>query len=256
MNWCLLFLWQAFLPISGTVTGRILTVENISAVEGTSATLQCHLLYTAAKVTQVSWKRNDHLLAIRDSVYGSVIGPAFRNKVTLAPGYGITLLSLNANDTGEYRCDFYTFPDGIYKGNIFLEVTLLSLPGDSAAEALDSSHSRISFGIMVSAIIISAATVIVLVILGAKRKTFRTHSTNCHQRGRSPSKQEELRSTSLGSCLQTEVIPMTISQDYQQENDIEESHDYFNIISYRSLNSFNFSVETRVPSNEEHKMDS
>uniref|UniRef100_F6UIB1 T-cell immunoreceptor with Ig and ITIM domains n=1 Tax=Monodelphis domestica TaxID=13616 RepID=F6UIB1_MONDO len=238
------------------MTGRILTVENISALEGTSATLQCHLLYTAAEITQVSWKRNGHLLALHDSIYGSVIDPAFRKKVTLAPAYGITLLSLNASDTGEYLCDFYTFPDGIYKGKIFLEVTLPSLPEDSEADALDSSHSRISFGIMVSVIIISAATVIMLVILGAMRKTFRINSANCHQMGRSPSKQNELRSASLGSCLPTEAIPMTINQIYELENGIEESRTYFNIIGYRSLNSFNFSVETRVPTNEKHKIDS
>ncbi|XP_027724403.1 T-cell immunoreceptor with Ig and ITIM domains isoform X2 [Vombatus ursinus] len=167
MNWWLLLLWQALLPTSGAVTGRILAAEKMSAVEGTSATLQCNLLYTTAKVTQVIWKRYDQLLAIRDAVYGSWINPVFRKKVNLALGYRITLLSLTANDTGEYHCDFHTFPDGIYKGNIFLEVTELSLPGDSA-EALDNSHSRISFGVLVSVIIIIAATVIMLVILGVK----------------------------------------------------------------------------------------
>ncbi|XP_036600006.1 T-cell immunoreceptor with Ig and ITIM domains [Trichosurus vulpecula] len=229
--------------LRGAVTGKISAVEKMSAVEGTSATFQCNLLYTTAKVTQVTWKRNDQLLATLDSVYGSFINPVFRKKVILALGYGITLLSLTANDTGQYHCDFHTFPDGIYKGNIFLEVTELSLPGDSA-EALDSSHSRISFGAMVSVIIIIAATVIImLVILGAKRKTFRINSANYGLR--SPSKQNELSPNSNGRCLQLEDTPMTISQDYQQENDLTQSHEYFNILSYRSLSSFNLPVETR-----------
>ncbi|XP_020862852.1 T-cell immunoreceptor with Ig and ITIM domains isoform X2 [Phascolarctos cinereus] len=242
MNWWLLLLWQALLPTSGAVTGRILAVEKMSAVEGTSATLQCNLIHTTAEVTQVIWKRNEQLLAVCDSVYGSLINPVFRRKVNLALDYGITLLSLTVNDTAEYHCDFHTFPDGIYKGNIFLEVTERNLPGDSA-EALDNSYSRISFGVMVSVIIIIAATVIMLVILGVKRKTFRISSANYGLQ--SPSEQNELSPSSHGRCVQLEATPMTISQDYQQENDSAQSHEYFNILSYRSLSSFNLPVETR-----------
>ncbi|XP_072470049.1 T-cell immunoreceptor with Ig and ITIM domains [Notamacropus eugenii] len=243
MNWWLLLLWQALLPNSGAVIGRIFAVEKMSAVEGTSATFQCNLLYTTAMVTQVTWSRNDQMLAILDSVHGSFINPVYQKKVNLARGYGITLLSLTANDTGEYHCDFHTFPDGIYKGNIFLEVTELNLPGDSAPETLDSSHSRISLGVIVSVTIIIAATVIMLVIFSAKRKIFRIHSANYGLR--SPSEQNELSPSSHGRCLQLEATPMTISQDYQQGNDLGQSHEYFNILSYRSLSSFNIPVETR-----------
>ncbi|XP_068920604.1 T-cell immunoreceptor with Ig and ITIM domains-like [Petaurus breviceps papuanus] len=228
---------------AGAVTGRILAVKKMSAAEGTSATFQCNLLNTTAKVTQVTWKRNDQLLAKRDSVYGSFINPIFEKKVNLALGHGITLLSLTTNDTGEYHCNFHTFPDGIYTRNIFLEVTEPSFPGGSAAEALDSSHSRISLGVMVSVIIVSAATVITLVILGVKTKTFKISSVNYSCR--SPSKQNELSPSSCGRCLQLEATPMTINQDYQQENYSAQFHEYFNILSYRSLSSFNLPVETR-----------
>ncbi|XP_074067389.1 LOW QUALITY PROTEIN: T-cell immunoreceptor with Ig and ITIM domains [Macrotis lagotis] len=235
-----MFAWKRSI---GTVTGRILTVEKMSAVEGTSATLQCFLLYTSAKVTQVTWKKNDHLLTTLESFYGSFIYPLFRN-MNLALGHSITLLSLTTNDTGEYHCDFHTFPDGIYRGNIFLEVTELSLPGDSAAETSDSYHSRNSFGIMVSVVVIIVATVIIMVILGVKRKLFRINAVNNSFMGRSPSRQNELRPNSLDRCLQIEATPMTIRQDYKQENDIAESHEYSNILSYRSLRSFTSPLET------------
>lgn len=76
-----------------------------------------------AQVTQVNWEQHDHsLLAIRNAELGWHIYPAFKDRVAPGPGLGLTLQSLTMNDTGEYFCTYHTYPDGTYRGRIFLEV--------------------------------------------------------------------------------------------------------------------------------------
>ena len=43
---------------------------NISAKEGGSVTLQCHLSSTTANVTQVNWEKQDQLLAVHHTDLG------------------------------------------------------------------------------------------------------------------------------------------------------------------------------------------
>lgn len=128
-------LMQAFSSSTAAVTGRIITVGNISAEEGGSVTLQCHLASTTAIVTQVNWEQQNQLLAIHHSQKGWHVVPAFRKRVVPSPNLGLTLRSLTMNDTGEYFCMYHTFPDGIYKGRLFLKV-LQSSGTPSAAERL------------------------------------------------------------------------------------------------------------------------
>lgn len=99
-----------------------MTVGNISAEEGSSVTLQCHLSSTTALVTQVIWEQQDQLLATHHSEWGWHISPAFSKRVAPSPNLGLTFQSLTVNDTGEYFCTYHTFPDGIYRGSLFLEV--------------------------------------------------------------------------------------------------------------------------------------
>lgn len=100
----------------------IVTAGNLSAEEGGSAILQCHLSSITAEVTQVNWEQQDQLVAIRHADFGWHVSSAFRERVVPGPNLGLTLLSLTANDTGEYFCIYHTYPHGIYKGRIFLEV--------------------------------------------------------------------------------------------------------------------------------------
>lgn len=104
------------------MTGSIVTMGNVSAEEGGSVSLQCHLSSTTAMVTQVDWKQQDQFLAIHHVEAGWSIYPAFRERVVLHPNLGLTLQSLTTNDTGVYSCIYHTFPDGIYRGRFFLEV--------------------------------------------------------------------------------------------------------------------------------------
>lgn len=117
---------HAFSPSLGAVTGRIVTAGNISAEEGSSVTLQCHLSFTTATVTQVNWEQQDKLLAVHDAKLGWHTSPVFRDRVVPGANLSLTLRSLTVNDTGEYLCVYYTFPDGMYKGRLFLEVLLNS----------------------------------------------------------------------------------------------------------------------------------
>lgn len=115
-------LMHASFPALGAATGRIITTGDISAEEGGSVTLQCHLSSTTATVTQVDWKQQDQMLATHHTKMGWHIHPAFRERVAPGPSLGLILRLLTTNDTGEYSCIYHTFPDGMYKGRLFLEV--------------------------------------------------------------------------------------------------------------------------------------
>lgn len=102
--------------------GTVLTQGNILAKEGGSVILQCHLSSTTANVTQVNWEQQDQLLAIYHPHFGWYINPILSDRVSPGPREAIAFHSLTTNDTGEYFCIYHTYPDGIYRGRIFLEV--------------------------------------------------------------------------------------------------------------------------------------
>ncbi|XP_064351195.1 T-cell immunoreceptor with Ig and ITIM domains isoform X2 [Camelus dromedarius] len=167
MQWCLLLIWaqglrQAPLPASGAVTGRIVTTGNISAEEGGSVTLQCHLSSTTAKVTQVNWEQQDHALAIHHTNLGWHIDPAFTERVVPGPHLGLTLRLLTMNDTGEYSCIYHTYPDGIYKGILFLEVLQSSVAEHSAGFLVPL------LGATATALVVICTAVIVVVTVARK----------------------------------------------------------------------------------------
>ncbi|XP_060153552.1 T-cell immunoreceptor with Ig and ITIM domains [Globicephala melas] len=247
MQWCLLLLWaqglrQARLPASGAVTGRIVTTGNISAEEGGSVTLQCHLSSTTAKVTQVNWKQQDHVLAIHHASLGWYIDPAFTERMVPGPNLGLTLQSLTRNDTGEYICIYHTYPDGIYKGTVFLEVLQSSVAEHSAGFQIPL------LGAMATVLAVIGTAVIVVLTLARKffcfwKKSLRIRSAEGGL-GRRLSEQEEWRPgvpSSPGSCVRADA---GLCREQPGEDRAEpEPHDYFNVLSYRSLASFSFPAE-------------
>ncbi|XP_074839661.1 T-cell immunoreceptor with Ig and ITIM domains [Carettochelys insculpta] len=119
-------LWHMapLLHVSGAISEKILTPGNVSAVENSNVTLQCHLSVTNAIVSQVNWNQcNRVTIAVYLNKEKATVQPAFTEKVSLAAEYGITIHFLRVNDTGDYCCEFHTFPYGIYQGRMFLEVT-------------------------------------------------------------------------------------------------------------------------------------
>ncbi|XP_004475677.2 T-cell immunoreceptor with Ig and ITIM domains [Dasypus novemcinctus] len=243
MQWCLLLIWaqglrQAPLPASGAVTGRIVTVGNISAEEGSSVTLQCHLSSTTAKVSQVNWERPNQPLARHHADLGWHVYPAFSERVVPGPSLGLTFQLLTTNDTGEYFCIYHTYPDGIYQGRIFLEVL-----GSSVAEP-SAGFQILLLGAMGTVLAVICVAVIGAVTL-ARKKSLRIQSAESGL-GRMPSEQEDWTPRVLsapGSCIQAEAAPADLRRA-QREDDSAEPHDYFNVLSYRSLGSFSFPVET------------
>nr|XP_055171870.1 T-cell immunoreceptor with Ig and ITIM domains [Nyctereutes procyonoides] len=243
MQWYLLLIWaqglgQAPLPTSA-VSGRIMTMGNISAKEGGSVTLQCHLSSTTANVTQVNWEKQDQLLAVHHTDLGWHIYPAFRERVAPGPNLGLTLQSLTRNDTGEYLCTYHTYPDGIYRGTFFLEVLQSSVAERRAAFQIPL------LGAMASVL----AVICVAVILGGlwtrKKKCRRVH---CGESGlRTMTYEQEEQSpcilSSTGRAIQVEMVPVGLYTE-QRADDYAEPHDYFNVLSYRSLGSFSFMAET------------
>ncbi|KAM9582798.1 T-cell immunoreceptor with Ig and ITIM domains [Trichechus inunguis] len=244
MQWCLFLIWaqglrQAPLPASGAVVGRIVTVGNISAEEGDSVTLQCHLTSTMATVTQVSWERLDQTLAIHHAELGWYIKPCFQERVVPGPGLGLTLQLLTTNDTGEYFCIYHTFPDGIYRERLFLAVL-----GSSVTEHHPGFQTP-WFGAVAAVLVVICTAVIGVVAWARKKRSLRIHSAESGHR-RMPSEQQDWRPripSPPGSCVQAEAAPADLYRE-QRENDYAEPHDYFNVLSYRSLESFSFPAET------------
>lgn len=107
---------------TGATAGTIETKENISAEEGGSVILQCHFFSNTAEVTQVNWEQQGQLLAVYSADQGWYVSSVFSERVVPGPSLGLTFQSLTRNDTGEYFCIYHTYPDGIYKGRIFLKV--------------------------------------------------------------------------------------------------------------------------------------
>ncbi|KAM6224748.1 T-cell immunoreceptor with Ig and ITIM domains [Rhynchocyon petersi] len=243
MLWCLLLIWaqglrQASLLTSGAVSGRLVTSGNISAEEGGSVTLQCHLSSTTANVTQVNWFRQNQMLAVHDTALGWHINPTFENRVLPGPGLGLLLQLLTTNDTGEYFCTYHTFPDGIYQGTLFLEV-------------LESSVAKHSAGFhmpwpgVVAPVVVICIAVIGVVALARKKKSLQIHSAESGLR--SASSEQEYWSPSIpsfsGNCVHTDTAPSNLYRE-QREVTYAELHDYFNVLSYRSLGNISFMAET------------
>nr|XP_015300912.1 PREDICTED: T-cell immunoreceptor with Ig and ITIM domains isoform X2 [Macaca fascicularis] len=243
MRWCLFLIWAQGLrqaPLaSGMMTGTIETTGNISAKKGGSVILQCHLSSTMAQVTQVNWEQHDHsLLAIRNAELGWHIYPAFKDRVAPGPGLGLTLQSLTMNDTGEYFCTYHTYPDGTYRGRIFLEVLESSVAEHSARFQIPL------LGAMAMMLVVICIAVIVVVVL-ARKKSLRIHSVESGLQRKSTGQEEQIPSAPSppGSCVQAEAAPAGLCGE-QQGDDCAELHDYFNVLSYRSLGSCSFFTET------------
>ncbi|XP_045857383.1 T-cell immunoreceptor with Ig and ITIM domains isoform X3 [Meles meles] len=243
MRWYLLLIWaqglrQAPLPASGAVSGRITTTGNVSAEEGGSVTLQCHLPSTTAKVTQINWEQRDQLLAVRHAHLGWHIYPAFRERVAPGPNLGLTLQSLTRNDTGEYFCTYHTYPDGIYRGTVFLEVL------QSSAERSAAFQIPL-LGATATVLAVICVAVIMVVALTKKKKSHRVHSAESGLRTVAHEEEEWNARilSSPGSGSQAGTAPVVCYLE-QGGDACAEPHDYFNVLSYRSLGSFSFLAET------------
>ncbi|PNI53992.1 TIGIT isoform 3 [Pan troglodytes] len=243
MRWCLLLIWAQGLrqaPLaSGMMTGTIETTGNISAEKGGSIILQCHLSSTTAQVTQVNWEQQDQLLAICNADLGWHISPSFKDRVAPGPGLGLTLQSLTMNDTGEYFCVYHTYPDGTYTGRIFLEVLESSVAEHSARFQIPL------LGAMAATLVVICTAVIVVVALARKKKALRIHSVEGDLRRKSAGQEEWSPSAPSppGSCVQAEAAPAGLCGE-QRGEDYAELHDYFNVLSYRSLGNCSFFTET------------
>ncbi|XP_037382514.2 T-cell immunoreceptor with Ig and ITIM domains [Talpa occidentalis] len=243
MQWCFLLLWaeglrQASLA-DAAVAGKIVTAGNISAEEGGSVTLQCHLSSTTAKVVQVNWEHQEQLLAVYNADHGWHVQSSFIGRVIPGSNLGLVLQSLTTNDTGEYICIYYTYPDGIYKERLFLQVLQ-----NSAAE-WRPSFQILLLGALAAVLVVVCTAVVVVVALARKNKSLRTRAVE-RDLGRMASEHENRSSPSLsfpGSCIQAAAAPVNLCRE-QSEDDYAEPHDYFNVLSYRSLGRFSFLPET------------
>ncbi|XP_010628361.1 T-cell immunoreceptor with Ig and ITIM domains [Fukomys damarensis] len=240
MCWCLILIWAQGLRQAAVLTsGTVVTQGNISAKEGDSVILQCHLSSTMAEVTQVNWEQQDQLLAICHPHFGWYISPAFRERVSPGPSQGLTFHLLTVNDTGEYLCIYHTYPDGIYRGRIFLEVQ-----GSPVAET--STWIQIALlGAAVAALAIIGTAAFRVVTLARKQKSLRIHSVESGCRRIPAEQQDESPSlpSSPGCSVQAEAAPAGLCGEQTGDN-CAEMHDYFNVLSYRSLGSFSFLGET------------
>ncbi|KAM4889421.1 T-cell immunoreceptor with Ig and ITIM domains [Thomomys bottae] len=244
MRCWLLLLWaqglrQETLFTSGTRTGTLTTKGNISAEEGDSVLLQCLFSSTTANLTQVNWEQQKQLLATYHTDFGWYVGPSFSERVIPGPSLGLTFLSLTRNDTGEYSCTYHTYPDGIYKGRIFLEVL-------GRSESKNRTWVLI-LSLSAVAIVLGVVCIAVIRAVTSSRKKKPLIITSVEIRPRSMAAEPQERNSSIPSsprsCGEEEAGPAD-SCGQERERDCAEPHDYFNVLSYRSLGSFNFLAET------------
>ncbi|XP_034370825.1 T-cell immunoreceptor with Ig and ITIM domains [Arvicanthis niloticus] len=234
MHGWLLLVWvqgltQAAFLAAGAAAGTIETKGNISAEEGSSVILQCHFSSDTAEVTQVNWEQRDQLLAIYNVDLGWYVSSVFSERVVPGPSPGLTFQSLTVNDTGEYFCTYHTYPDGIYKGTIFLKVQESSVPQFQIA---------LLGGIMAAVLGLICLMVTGVAIL-ARKKSFGMHSVESGFGRREAEPQESsLRILpSPGDPVLTQAAPAGVCGE-QAEDDYADPPDYFNVLSYRSLESF------------------
>ncbi|XP_055480774.1 T-cell immunoreceptor with Ig and ITIM domains [Psammomys obesus] len=240
MNGWLLLIWvqrliQAAFLAAGAKAGTIETKGTISAEEGGSVILQCQFSSNTAEVTQVNWEQQGKLLAIYSADLGWHVSPDFRERVVPGPSLGLTFQSLTMNDTGEYFCTYHTYPDGIYKGRIFLKIQ---------ESSVDQFQMALLGGTMAAVLGLICLMVTGLTVL-ARKKSLRIHSTESGL-GRMAAEPQEwhLRIlSSPGGPVQTEASPAGRHGD-QAEDDYAEPQDYFNVLSYRSLESFSVVAKT------------
>ncbi|XP_004675510.1 PREDICTED: T-cell immunoreceptor with Ig and ITIM domains [Condylura cristata] len=234
-----LLLWAPGLRQASLTDSGAVAQGYISAEEGSSVTLQCHLSSTTANVVQVNWENQEQLLAIYHADWGWHVNPPFMGRVTPGTNLELVLQSLTTNDTGEYFCTYYIYPEGIYKERLFLQVLQ-----NSAAEW--SPGLQVLFLVALAAVLgVIGTVVIVVVTLARKKNSLRTHAMERDPR-RMASEQENGNPPSLsspGSCGQAEAAPVSLCRE-QREDDYDEPHDYFNVLSYRSLGSFSFLAKT------------
>ncbi|CAH6792345.1 Tigit [Phodopus roborovskii] len=219
----------AFLT-SGVTASIIETKGSIYAEEGGSVILQCHFSNTA-EVTQVNWEQQDQLLAVYSADWGWHVPSVFRKRVVTGPSLGLTFQSLTRNDTGEYFCTYHTYPDGIYKGRIFLKVQ-------------ESSVAQFQTGFLGGAMV-AALGVICLMVTGvivlARKKSLRLQSMESGL-GRMAAESQEMSLRIVSTeAVQTEAAPAGF---YEEEDDYAEPRDYFNVLGYRSLESFSVLAKT------------
>lgn len=219
----------AFFATGATGGTTIETKGNISAEEGGSVILQCHFSSDTAEVTQVNWEQWDQLLAVYSVDLGWYVPSVFSERVVPGPRLGLTLQSLTMNDTGEYFCTYHTYPDGIYKGRIFLKVqesSVAQLQIASLGGAMAAALGLICF-------LVAGLTVL------ARKKSFRMHSIESgHGRMEAEPQEWSLRIlSSPGGPVQTQAAPAGLCGE-QAEDGYADPQDYFNVLSYRSLESF------------------
>ncbi|XP_041529360.1 T-cell immunoreceptor with Ig and ITIM domains isoform X1 [Microtus oregoni] len=238
MHGWLLLIWvqgltlAAFLT-SGATKGTLQTKGNISAEEGSSVILQCHFISSTAEVTQVNWEQRDQILAVYSVDRGWHVPSVFSERVVPGPSRGLTFRSLTMNDTGEYFCTYHTYPDGIYKGRIFLNVQESSGPQFQMA----------SLGGAMAAVLGIFCLMIAGVAVRRRQKSSRIHSMGSDL-GRTAAEPQEASLRCLSapeSPFQTEAAPAGLCGE---EDDYAEPCDYFNVLSYRSLESFSVLAKT------------
>ncbi|XP_044847679.1 T-cell immunoreceptor with Ig and ITIM domains [Mauremys mutica] len=169
------------------------------------------------------------MLAVYLSKDKAIVQPAFTEKVSLAAEYGITIHLLGVNDTGDYCCEFHTFPYGIFEGRMFLELT-----GTSEETTLWKNLPYIIISLILGVLLLVC---FVLWILRRKKQTQKILvPPHVLQKAPSSSSGENCSSQNptRGSSAEASVASAS-SVGAQEESD--DGHDYFNVLRYKSHSS-------------------
>ncbi|XP_069492001.1 T-cell immunoreceptor with Ig and ITIM domains isoform X2 [Ambystoma mexicanum] len=203
---------------AGVLTGSVVTPGNISAVRGSIVTLRCELVATNALVVQVIWNQCDKVAIAVFTDKEATVKEAFRERFALAEEYGITIRSVEYNDTGHYCCIFYIFPDGRYDGRFFLEVR---------GNVQTSIHLPLVIGLLPLGVLLLMVLVVAAVLFKPKRRPLARAATSRASNHYSPSM--DSAGNPPNTTIESAVNPPTT---VLEEDTYEENPDYFIVMQY------------------------
>ncbi|KAJ1112441.1 hypothetical protein NDU88_000705 [Pleurodeles waltl] len=225
-------LWHALAlavtSLSGVMAGTILTPGRISTAQGSMVTLKCDLFATNASVIHVIWNKCDKPTIAVYSGQEAKVTYKFKEKVTLAEGYGIEIWHADSKDAGNYCCVFYTFPDGRYDGKVFLQVT----------ESQSNTQMSLIFGLSLGAVLVFGLVTAGTLLLKCKNRKVLSRSLSLRN--------HYFSSQAFANNLQSTRLEITESEAMTgtEVEDSDETHDYFNVLQYGCVNHCKPSVTT------------
>nr|XP_023674963.1 nectin-3-like protein isoform X1 [Paramormyrops kingsleyae] len=156
---------------------HVISYPHVDADLGGDFTMNCRLSLSNTKVSQVQWswrssEKPEEIIVVFDKRFGTkYLSPKFGGRVTFfnhsQHHVSIRVSDVMMNDTGNYTCQYTTFPSGIFQATTTVTVT---------------AHPLILLGVMVGGVVLclGVGAVAACIALQKKRRIQRD-TPSCRQ---------------------------------------------------------------------------